>query len=99
MIKITSDGTAHGTRVTGEDGSPLKWITKIEIFPIEPDEVVSAAITFSMVHLEIEAVRQAAAQYVEPQHTVETMGFDAWMRKSANDAHAEYMARTACLPR
>ncbi len=95
MIKITSDGTASGTRVTGQDGVPLKGITKIEILPIEPDGIVRAAVTFSMAHLEIEAIRQAAEQYVEPQHPAEAMGFDAWMRQRTEQAHAAYMERHA----
>lgn len=95
MIKITSDGTARGTRVTGPDGVELKGITKIEILPVLPGELVRAAITFSLVHLEIEAIRQAAEHYVEPPHPAEVTGFDTWMRERTGTAHAAYMARHA----
>lgn len=95
MIKITSDGTAHGTRVTGPDGVPLKGITKIEILPLLPDEMLCATLTFCRVQLEIQAVQLAAEQYIEPPHPADAMGFDAWMRERTDGAHVAYMARNA----
>ena len=54
MIKITSYGTAVGTQVTTEDGTPIRGITRIEFDPIVGgDCVVNAVLHFTLVKLDI----------------------------------------------
>ena len=52
VMKIVSDGSPEGTKVFGEDGHEITQISKIEI-TIEPQEMVTARLTFQMVKLEI----------------------------------------------
>jgi len=55
-IRITSDGTTQGTRVTTPSGEELQYITKIEILPMtEAGQPVMAVITFSFVALDVVA--------------------------------------------
>ena len=56
-IRITSDGTTQGTRVTTPEGEELQSsITKIEILPmVGSGDVVKAVITFTCVSRDVVA--------------------------------------------
>lgn len=51
-LKIVSDGTARGTRVFSQNAE-ITGIARIEILPIEPDELVTAVLTFSNVEIDL----------------------------------------------
>jgi hypothetical protein len=36
-VRIISDGTAFGTRVLNADGTPIPFVSRVEILPIEPN--------------------------------------------------------------
>lgn len=53
-VKITSDGTPHGTKVTTADGSPVQGLTGI-LFRAEIDDVNRAELSLSLVEIDAEA--------------------------------------------
>jgi hypothetical protein len=61
-IKIVSDGTARGTKITLADGTLVSGVCEVRIsIKGGPDEVVKAELTFEAVELEI------AAEEVKPK--------------------------------
>lgn len=55
MIRIVSDGTAHGTRIETASGEQVCNVLKIEVMPIEPGGTVNARLTVAMVALDLVA--------------------------------------------
>lgn len=60
QIKIISDGIGFNTKVIGWDGNEIQGISKIEI-SILPNELVTAALTFDNVYLELIAQAELPA--------------------------------------
>jgi hypothetical protein len=50
---ITSDGTAHGTKVMTESGEVIDGVSLIRIHPIQPRGILSAEITVWLGGLEV----------------------------------------------
>lgn len=53
-VKITSDGTSHGTKVTTADGVPVRGVSGI-VFRAEVDDVNRAELSLCFVEIEAEA--------------------------------------------
>ena len=54
-MRIVSDGTPQGTVVYDDSSMPMMNVTRIEILPITPGEMVQVRITFLDVELDLKA--------------------------------------------
>lgn len=54
-VRITSDGTAEGTRLTVGDKDITKHVQSIEIGHIESRSIVTARVTFLQVEMDVKA--------------------------------------------
>ncbi|RCK40484.1 hypothetical protein [Thalassospira xiamenensis] len=71
-VKITSDGTPHGTKIVSADGHELRGVSAVE-WGISVDEPSCAKIHITMAEIEISG---EAAFFVNPLRD----GVDKWRR-------------------
>lgn len=68
-VKIVSDGTPHGTRITDETGNPIEYVDSID-WEMRMDRLATATVRFVAIPVEVEAelrgYRETIDRYVEP---------------------------------
>ena len=74
-IKIVSNGVGHSTQVLDSDGKQIEGVTKVEIDPITPNELVTARLTFEFVELEIKAEDKTEYEATVPWGEWNTDGY------------------------